>query len=299
MKTLPVLLLLFPFLTVKADMGSIPFAPDAHVFEPNQDALIAWSGDEEVLLLATQLRASKPTKVLEVMPLPSKPTVTKGEYRSFVLANNLIRWKNGTVTREYGSGPFGAAPAAADVPAGRIEEVKRIGAHDLSITQVLDKDGFTAWALDYLKKHGAKEAVIPKAFATVIGEYLRDGFTWFVFDVVDLGPQQTPKDVLRFRFKSDFLYFPLRITRSERGNTVVKLMILTEGRIEREQFVGWPREKIKMTEHPVLLSGNEITGIDEHLWHVLRKPTGALLRTWEIVGALDSFDRDLMISRKR
>lgn len=45
MKMLPILLL-FQCVVVRAYMGSIPFAKDAHVFEPNQDALIAWNGDE-------------------------------------------------------------------------------------------------------------------------------------------------------------------------------------------------------------------------------------------------------------
>ena len=49
-----------------ADCGSIPYEEDADIFEPNQNALICWDGTEEILVLSTNLRASKPTKVLEV-----------------------------------------------------------------------------------------------------------------------------------------------------------------------------------------------------------------------------------------
>ena len=42
-------------------------------FEPSQNALIAWNGQEEILYLTTDVRASRASKVLEVLPLPSQP----------------------------------------------------------------------------------------------------------------------------------------------------------------------------------------------------------------------------------
>jgi len=54
--------LLLPLAAV-ADRGSIPFKPHVQVFEPNQRAMIAWDGHEEILLLSTDLSASEPTKV--------------------------------------------------------------------------------------------------------------------------------------------------------------------------------------------------------------------------------------------
>ena len=57
-----------------ADRGSIPWGdwdlqnlPE--IYEPAQNAIIAWNGKEEILVLTTDLRSSKPTKVLEVLPL--------------------------------------------------------------------------------------------------------------------------------------------------------------------------------------------------------------------------------------
>jgi hypothetical protein len=276
-----------------ADMGSIPLQRDVTVYEPEQDALIAWSGQEEVLLLATTLRASAPTKVLEIMPLPSRPTVTAGEHRSFVLANNLMKWKTARAEIPANVDPFAAASPA---PAGRVAEMKHIGAHDLSITEAVSEEGFVTWARDYLKKHGAPDAVIPDAFGKVVADYLRDGFTWFIFDIVDLTPTAVKKDVLRIRFKTDHLYFPLRITRSEKGPTTVSLMIMTTSRIDPPQFVGWPRDKIKMTTPIVSLNAEELQSIDASLWDVLQRPEAAILRTWSIQGALDAFDRDLLIA---
>ena len=56
-------LLLFS-VSVYADRGSIPFRPDIRIFEPKQRAMIAWNGEEEILLLTTDMKASDSTEVL-------------------------------------------------------------------------------------------------------------------------------------------------------------------------------------------------------------------------------------------
>ena len=67
-KLLALLSLLFVSVA-RADRGSIPFKPHVQIFEPTQRAMIAWDGREEILVLSTDLRASEPTKVLEVILL--------------------------------------------------------------------------------------------------------------------------------------------------------------------------------------------------------------------------------------
>jgi hypothetical protein len=278
-----------------ADMGSIPFKAGTRVFEPSQNAIIAWNGREEVMLLATELRASAKTKVLEVMPVPSKPSVTKGEFRSFVLANNLIRWKT---RNDSGGSSDGVDPFAGDLPerrpAGRVVEHKRIGTHDLRIAEVLNEKGFTDWALDYLTKQGAPEPTIPQVFKDVIAEYLQDGYRWFVFDVVELGPELVKKDVLRFHFRTDYLYFPLRITRVESGDTLIKLLILTHDSLANAEFAGLAKGRITLPARPVKLYSSEVSAIDKAAGTILPNRI-SLLRTWEIKGALDGFDRDLLV----
>ena len=72
-------ILICTHLPLQADRGSVPFRPHAQIFEPNQRALIAWNGWEEILLFTTDLHASISTKVLEVIPLPSEPEVKEGD----------------------------------------------------------------------------------------------------------------------------------------------------------------------------------------------------------------------------
>lgn len=87
------LLLLGGVWTAQADRGAIPFRPEVTIFERTQRALIAWNGEEEILLLSTDLRASRATKVLEVMPFPAEPRVTKGDVAVFRRAVRLINSK--------------------------------------------------------------------------------------------------------------------------------------------------------------------------------------------------------------
>jgi len=66
-------LLIFP---VSADRGLLVVNPTI-VHEPAQNAIIAWNGSYEILILSTKLESKNATKVLEFIPLPSKPEVEK------------------------------------------------------------------------------------------------------------------------------------------------------------------------------------------------------------------------------
>ena len=98
----------------------------------NRRALIAWNGEEEILILSTDLRASRATKVLEVMPFPAEPRVTKGDVavfrRAVWLINSKIRLPEPQAT---GRGRLDRATAFAP-PAGELTFHERIGAHDVA-----------------------------------------------------------------------------------------------------------------------------------------------------------------------
>ncbi len=87
----PVLILGFFLATpALADRGSISYK-DAQIDieEPGQKAILGWCRGEEVLILATELRASQPTEVLEIMPFPSAPAISRGTYDSFRALNRI------------------------------------------------------------------------------------------------------------------------------------------------------------------------------------------------------------------
>ena len=114
-----------------ADRGSIPFNHGVQIFEPVQRALIAWNGEEEILLLSTDLRTSEPTKVLEVLPLPAEPKVTKGDTEVFRRATALINRK----LMEQARADAKAKRESTVTPAGEVTFHERIGAHDISVVR--------------------------------------------------------------------------------------------------------------------------------------------------------------------
>ncbi|HJH27131.1 MAG TPA: hypothetical protein C5S37_10290 [Methanophagales archaeon] len=66
-----VFILLAPSL-VFADKGMIVVGPrEVSLQESGQNAIVAWNGDEEIIILSTDAKSSESTLVLEVLPLPS------------------------------------------------------------------------------------------------------------------------------------------------------------------------------------------------------------------------------------
>jgi hypothetical protein len=283
------------------DGGSIPYTPNVRVFEPNQRAMISWNGEEEILLLSTDLGATRPTKVLEVFPFPAEPEVTEGDIGVFTAANNLISRKLG-LGISYGapmsSGDMGMGGMEPAPPAARVTFEETIGAHDLAVIQVLRVEGFIEWVEDFLRSQNVANPVIPPPLKQAVEEYMEDGFTWFVFDVVSLTNRPQTKQALQFKFKTNCLYYPLRITRAEQGETLVRLLIVTSGLINMREGMnyGIAYERIRLTHPPVNVSGDELNGISSEMYELLGEPDNSLLRTWQIQGDLSEFHEDLVVA---
>lgn len=268
-----------------ADRGSIPFKPWVKIFEPNQRAMIAWNGGEEILLLSTDLRASEPTKVLEVIPLPAEPKVSKGDVEVFRRATELINRKL--------PWPVGAREGVrVQEPAGEVTFHKKIGPHDISVTHVLDQKGFIRWVTDYLEQAGVDSPTISPAMRGVIAEYLLDDYKWFVFDVVELGTEPVTNDAIQYRFRSDCVYYPLRIMRAEEGDTKIRLLILTPRLLSN--FPGLPRSRVELAHQPVAITSYELRELNEDMDQLLGHRSDMKLRIWNIRGRLSEFEEDLI-----
>jgi len=274
-----------------ADRGSIPYKPHVKVFEPNQRVMIAWNGREEILLLSTDLRASAETKVLEVLPLPSEPKVKKGSLKTFTTATQIINRHLRARRERYALGRGG--PKAADKgPAGEVTFHKRIGPHEISVTRVLDGSRFVTWVEKYLNKQGVERVVISPQFRAIVEGYIRDRFQWFVFDVVDLGPSVKTIEPIQYRFRTDYLFYPLRITMLDQGHTTIDLIVLTPRLLRR--FPGLGVERVRLMHDPIRISAAELRSISEEMYEMLGRRSNMALRIWQCTGSLASFDRDLI-----
>lgn len=276
----------------QADRGSMPWGFEDNlmpeIYEPAQNAVVAWNGREEVLVLTTNLSASRPTKVLEVLPLPSEPVVTKGDATLFAKFNNLIlselrsNWYSG-------KGPGGSREGADT--AAEVTFHEKIGAHDISVVHVLDSGFFAEWIAGFLKKNGAGPQKISPVLLATIEQYLLDGHHWFVFDVVELGRQTKTNEAVQYRFTTDKFYYPLRISNTDTGNTNIQLFAVTE--IGLSQFFALPPEKIRQRHLPLRFAKTRILELNEEMAEMFSGPE-IHVQTLRIQGNLKEFDLDVL-----
>lgn len=278
-----VLSAVFPGLS-SADRGAMPFSPWVDIFEPAQKAIIAWNGQEEFLLLSTDLRASQPTKVLEVLPLPASPVISRGDVTVFSRINALINRNIRVFSRSKGPG--------AEANAAEVTFHEKIGAHDITVVHVLDSGYFEEWVKEYFRKQGVAEYKVSPVMMATIEQYILDGYKWFAFDVVELGTSLKSNDAIQYRFNSDKLYYPLRISGNARGQTDINLTIISSNELTR--YFGIPREKFKRAHPPVSVENAEIAAIHEEMAAMFKRSDKVVIQTLQLKGDLSEFDLDIL-----
>lgn len=292
---------------IRGDCGAIPYvwtlARVVQVFEPNQNAVIAWNGQEEILVLSTNLLASEPTKVLEVIPFPSKPAVKAGDMKTFSKATEIINaWEKAHPKRVWipegtgGPGTAGSGGFEREIvkPAAEIVFHKQIGASEINVVHVLEQEKFVQWVEKFLHGQDVKEVKIPDVLKKSITEYLQDGCEWFAFNVVSLGTEAKSKTAVEYRFASNCLYYPLRISRTDSGNTEISLLILTRDVLTPRQFCGVPLTKIQRPGDDVPVKPDQLRDLHADIFHLMGQ-RATTLRIWKLNGDLGSFDHDLVV----
>ncbi|MFP4370724.1 MAG: DUF2330 domain-containing protein [Halanaerobium sp.] len=296
-------------ITASADRGSIPFTAGVDIFEPSQDALIAWNGKEEILILSTELYASEPTKVLQVLPLPSKPTVKKSSRDILRRANEFIFKEAFNELRQpisRSSGP--------ETPAAEIKEEVVIGSHDILVVEVLNQNHFVSWVNDYLKEKGENNPKIPDSLQKTINNYIERDYNYFVFDTIEVGPEPEINQAISYQFKSKNLYYPLEITKSDHGISEISLLILTDQNLVN--YKGIEQSRIKEKNDQVNLNYADTAYISSNIINLFTKDNSLYnednkdsadvtnankkikLLNWSIKEDLANFNNDLLVDQK-
>ncbi len=274
---------------INADRGSISFKPNVQIFEPTQRAMIAWNGKEEILLLSTDLKASDSTQVLEVIPLPSEPVVKKGDVEILKKATELINKKLLEQSARDSHKGKALSTGREKPPVGEVTFHEKIGSHDISVTHVLDGNGFIEWVEKYLRSAGIENPMIPEAMKTVVDEYIKEGFLWFVFDVISLDQVLKTNEAIQYQFKTDFLFYPLKITRTGKGYTSIDLLVLTP------KLLNINTRQVRLLHEPISISSKELRSLSEDMDNLLGHRKNMKLRIWNIGGILSEFDNDLIV----
>jgi hypothetical protein len=273
-----------------ADRGAFPFRPGIRIYEPKQRSLLAWNGEEEIMLLTTDLHASERTEVLEVLPLPAEPKVKKGSLETFQQLMRLIAKKLETppFSRSRRGNTRSLSPVA---PAGEVTFHEQIGAHNISVVKALNSLGFIAWVEEYLRKAGIAQPDLPPTLEALIGDYIRRGMIWFVFDAITLENTPRTNEPIQYRFRTPYLYYPLVISSLAEGKTEIELFVLTHQPLNH--FAGLPIERVLLPNPPVQVTPEELRGVDIEIGEFMGDQ-GSTLRVWRMEGQLTSFDKDLI-----
>ncbi len=203
-----------------ADRGMVPVS-DVMVYGPGQKAIIAWNGEEEMLILSTDVSASGDSQVLELLPLPSQPEIKKGDFASFEQVGKLLKEH----LPDYGWGQFRKDALG---PAG-VEIVfhEKIGAHDITVVKAADSTELVLWAESFLEATGIKHTVSSPELELLVEDYIKRGLSFFVFDLIEVTSKPKSIEPIVYRFDTDFLYYPLKISTLASGWTDINLFLLT------------------------------------------------------------------------
>jgi len=277
--------------SVYADRGMIPVDPDVSVYEPGQKAILAWNGHEEIMILSTDVSSSQQTLVLEILPLPSKPTVEAGSFQSFQRIQNLI-WDEGLNLFMYGG--------KSEARSGSVEVVfhEEIGAHNITVVKASDISELSSWMDDFLENSDVDDLVSLGSFESVVEDYMNRGFRYYVLDLITVSPEEKSVDPILYKFNSDFLYYPLVITSPVGGDTEITLFVLTEDKVN-EDYLPFQKANYRVlwaNWEPIefVLSKGDLSKIDLRIGEIFQYK--AWLTVLKYNGKVGSLNRDLMIS---
>jgi len=224
------LLMLLPLLFLSlaspaiADRGMIPVS-DVSVYGPGQKAIIAWNGEEEILILSTDVYASGDSIVLEILPLPAEPqSIQAGDFASFIRMEELMT--------EHFPYPMGDRFQDGLPGLGKDIEIvfhQKIGPHDITVVKASDAAELVYWAEGFLGDRGLEYNISSPKLESVVGGYIGEGFEFFVFDLIELTSAPHSIEPIFYRFETDFLYYPLVISSLASGETDISLFLLTPG----------------------------------------------------------------------
>ncbi|MBS7645124.1 hypothetical protein KEJ44_03665 [Candidatus Bathyarchaeota archaeon] len=280
-----------------ADRGVIPFS-EVDVYGPGQKAILAWNGEVERLILSTDLYASGESRVLELLPLPSKPEVEGGSWESFEAVQSLVM-KN--IPR--------AAGEKGGVEGLSIVFHERIGAHEVTVVEASSLEDLAEFISKLAAEAGLPGGPSVSGKARIILEdYLGRGFRFWVLDVVDLTSNPGSVEPIIYEFRSPTLYYPLKISSTAEGSTEITLYLVTWMAVQEGDIpAGMRMARYHPSGQPVQfqVTHEELQAVDEGIPHLFN-PVPAVYPSptmWitavKYEGELGSLDFDLEIPGRR
>jgi len=289
-------------LIVKANGGVWIWPPNIYVNQTDQNAIIAWNGQEEILILSTNWEkpaGSQTTTLLKVVPLPTEPSeIKEGETEIFDKLVKILNEKIAAMQNlQTGKGEGFGAPAGA-VPGVEIVFQKTIGAHDVTVVKVNKEEDFSKWIDDFTTQKSLEKKQISEEFKNGLLNYLKRNINYFVFDIANLNEAKTTVKPLIYKFKSDYFFFPILVSGiSEISDSQTKMnlfLIFNDGlELPRQFWHGNYSYWVYDNGVDIKLTNDELKSVSENLSSLFS--ANIIARRFEISGKLSEINKDLML----
>ncbi len=285
------LLFLSP-LFIFADGGMVIWPPKVHLNQSAQNAIVAWNGSEEIIILSNDIESDTEATVLRMVPLPSDPSeIKEGSFESFEKLVEIMNEKIEETRNKWQA--MGEGAASAPTPGIEITFQEKIGAHDVTVVKVNDLDYFLNWVKDFAREKGFEIKEISSEFREGVENYLKREINYFVFDVIDTKEGKESIKPLIYRFKSDYLYYPILISGaseiSESSAEIRVFIISEEGILDRGY---WRPYRTGSFSYPVELDQEELKEVSEDIADLFNSKVE--VTTFGYHGLLNVFKKDLI-----
>lgn len=211
----------------RADKGVIYTEP-VTLSEPGQKAFLAFNGEEELLVLATDVQAGRDTAVLEFTPFPAEPVVALVPGGAFERLQEILNAHRVTYFRKAMVQSYGERIGGEPVD---LLLHRRLGVHDVTVVRVNDPAAFASWVEAYFRKNGFPVRELTEQEKAVVAGYCQRGFNYFAFDLVHIGKEVQSVPPLAYRFKTPALYYPLKVSALYGGTGRVDLVCCGDRRV--------------------------------------------------------------------
>ncbi|MGA1792534.1 MAG: DUF2330 domain-containing protein [Thermoplasmatota archaeon] len=214
------------FVHVQGDGGYIPMM-NINVYEPGQNAIICWNGEQERMYLSINIYADEPTEGIHFVPFPSLPRVSLGDFETFenmerVFLRELDFHSFDNYNSDGTSGGGGGEEKSFEV-----KFTATLGSHSITVIEVVDPEDFKDQINELMEQVGSTIEAWPTGLEDVIVGYCNKGYSYFAIDRFQIGNEPGSVEPLIYDFKSRELVFPLEISSILKGQTSVKLALIT------------------------------------------------------------------------
>ncbi|NIP26683.1 MAG: DUF2330 domain-containing protein [Phycisphaerae bacterium] len=250
--------------------------------ESGQRAIVGWGGETEILCLATDVSSSEKTKVIEFLPLPSEPNVALGSKDTFEAVEKLLARRDVKFFKERTSKGGGGGGLLEVAEPFRITFHKRLGAHDVTVVKVNRPDDFADWVQEKARALTGGQVSLPDSIRKLISKYLNKyNCPYFVFDVIEVGPDPQSVEPIIYEFKSPVVFYPLEISSTFHGNTSIDLVVFSRYLVDRRPF----QERMFLLSNFAEVSASDMKEVFPRLNQLLGK--SAFVQAFRYTGRID------------